>query len=114
MEKHKHSAVQDAGGVYALYRDGHLLNCPKTVYPNINQGVTGAINMTLMRFPCSTSCPFAQVIERDTVAEGTIAKEGKEIIYAISCEGRCNEIVLDKVTQYEAPKVESPLQLVNR
>lgn len=102
---HKHSAVQGEKGEFALHRDGQLLFCPKTVYPSMTQSAIGQVQVALMRFPCSTNCPFAQVSERSKAKPvdtgGSVLTDEKEGIYTISCEAGKLEIVLDELKNYE-------------
>lgn len=110
---HTHTVKQDEAGTYALHRDGRILNCPKTVFPQPTQNqVTGAYGMNLMRFPCTTDCPFAQ-LKVETQVENS-NEQVKRVTYEISCEGGIKNIVLDGVINFEKPPATSPLQIATK
>lgn len=120
---HTHVAFSDEKGIYAIKRDGELLVCPKTMYPQVNAFQKTSVSpveylTNVMRMPCSTGCPFAEVkIGKKTKATDTgswVETDEDEYIYEISCEGRVKEIPLDSVDKFKKETVKSPLQIIDK
>lgn len=84
----KHTVAQSPNGEFILNKNGVQAYCPKIGPLPVPKQLTGEIQ--LMRCPCSTLCPFASIIEKESFTDtdnGGRQSEGKKLYYQVRCEG---------------------------
>jgi hypothetical protein len=107
---HEYIARRQPNKSCMLVKDGNVCLCPKTTVALPHQvAMTHQVGLIPTQMPCTTNCPFAEVLEVDNAIEqenGGSTIDGKKLQYVIQCEGREKRIDLKSIEEQEEKQKE--------
>lgn len=109
---HTYTAEQQADKSWQIKRDDTPLSCPKTavVVPQ-QSNVSGQVQMLPIKFPCSTNCPFASIVDKNS--PGCSHLEDKKA-YKINCEAAFLLLSLDEMNEFKKEPPKKPLHIIGQ
>lgn len=111
---HTYKAVQNPNKTFAIVKDDIPCTCPKTVWPNPVQLRTGGMQIQLMRFGCTTECPFAELKKIKDLVQGTPQESEEYDAYVISCAGGREKIIrVDQIVPHEEKSNPNPGSVIH-